>query len=225
MRRAPSSCCSPLGLLAAGCGGSSNDSAGTSTERRTATTDRDRGGRADGCSDVTVPEAREDGGATAAEGAPRSREDLQARLQDQLRLVHGHARPGQGAGHGGLARLAREGRVLRQHDLPPHRARLRDPGRRSDAVRNAAGPGYQTVDPPPADASYDQGRRRDGEDGRRGARDDREPVLRRQRRRYAARFRRTTRSSATSRAGWTPSSASAASAIPTTRAGRRPALS
>ena len=43
------------------------------------------------------------------------------------------------------------------------------------------GPGYSTVDPPPADSTYTEGRRRDGQDGRRARRNLGQPVLRRQR--------------------------------------------
>ena len=138
MRRALPILVLALALLAAGCGDSSDDTAGTTTAttpsrptrpRRTSTATVG----ADGCSDVTVPDGARGRRRDGAEGAPRSREDVQARVQDQLRLVHGHARPGQGARHDGLARLAREGRLLRRHDLPPDRAGLRDPGRRSDA--------------------------------------------------------------------------------------------
>ena len=37
--------------------------------------------------------------------------------------------------------------------------------------RGSGGPGYTTVDTPPQDATYTNGRRRDGEDRRRGRRD------------------------------------------------------
>ena len=57
-------------------------------------------------------------------------------VRDELRLVHGHARPRARAEDDGLARRAREGRLLRRHDLPPHRPGLRDPGRRPDADRH-----------------------------------------------------------------------------------------
>ena len=45
------------------------------------------------------------------------------------------------------------------------------------------GPGYETVDTPPAGATLHARRRRDGEGRRRGARDRRQPVLHRHRRR------------------------------------------
>ena len=53
------------------------------------------------------------------------------------------------------------------------------------------GPGYSTVDVPPSDAAYTEGRRRDGEGGERAAGDVRQPVLRRHRarRRAPARLR------------------------------------
>ena len=59
---------------------------------------------------------------------------LRADVRDELRLVHGHARPGARAEDGRVARRARGGRLLRRHDLPSRRPGLRDPGRRPDAV-------------------------------------------------------------------------------------------
>ena len=137
MRRAIPILILALALLAAGCGGSDDTAGTTATTASTdttatdtaATVGRGRLQRRQGAEGARGRRRDE------AEGAPRSREDVQARVQDQLRLVHGHARSGQGARHVGLARLAREVRLLRQHDLPPHRAGLRDPGRRSDAGR------------------------------------------------------------------------------------------
>ena len=40
--------------------------------------------------------------------------------------------------------VALSGRLLRQHDVPPHRAGLRDPGRRPDAIRGPAAPATKT---------------------------------------------------------------------------------
>ena len=136
MRRAALILLSVLMLLAAGCGSSSNDESAAATEATTteATTTAGRVQRRRGAAGARG--RNRDG----AEGAARSREDLQARLQDELRLVHGHARSREGARHVGLARLAREVGLLRRHDLPPHRPRLRDPGRRPDPDREAAGP-------------------------------------------------------------------------------------
>ena len=111
-------------------------SAATSTEAttETTTTDTTTAAAADGCTDVAAPAAARGRRRHGAEGAPRPREDLQPRLQDELRLVHGHARPRDGAGDRGVARLAREVGLLRRHDLPPDRPGLRDPGRRPDPV-------------------------------------------------------------------------------------------
>jgi len=47
----------------------------------------------------------------------------------------------------------------------------------------SGGPGYTTIDPPPADARYTQGRRGDGKDAGGAGGDCRQPVLRRHRRR------------------------------------------
>ena len=76
------------------------------------------------------------------------------------------------------------------------------------------GPGYSTVDTPPADATYTARRRRDGEDRCRAGRHCGQPVLRRHRRRRRA-CRPTTRSSARSPRGSTWSTRSASSAAPT----------
>ena len=91
---------------------------------------------------------------------------------------------------GGSFKYAGRQGLLRRHDLPPHRAGLRDPGRRPEGRRHrrprllgrrgaAEGPRVR------------QGRRGDGQDRRRAVRHVRQPVLRRHRRgrRAAARLR------------------------------------
>ena len=65
MRRALPILILALALLAAGCGGSrTTPRHGTTTSATTRTSTATATVGADGCSDVTVPEAREDGGAT-----------------------------------------------------------------------------------------------------------------------------------------------------------------
>ena len=89
---------------------------------------------ADGCTDVDVPPAREDGGATA----PTERLDPEKTYDLVFETNCGSFTVTldleTGTGDGCLARLAREVGLLRRHDLPPDRPRLRDPGRRPDAV-------------------------------------------------------------------------------------------
>ena len=53
-------------------------------------------------------------------------------VRHDLWLVHGHPRSEARAEHCRVARRARQRRLLRQHDLPSRRSRVRDPGRRSD---------------------------------------------------------------------------------------------
>ena len=151
---------------------------------------RRRSSATGGCTEVKRrPRARTE--ARSAEGAARPREDLQARLQDELRLVHGHARPRVGPGDRRVARLAREGGLLRRHRLPPDRAGLRDPGRRPDADRRRAAPATRRSTHPPADARYVKGVVAMAKTAGRGAGDVGEPVLRRHggRRRPAAGLR------------------------------------
>ena len=126
-----------------------------------------------------------------------------------VRIVHGDARPEARPQDDRVARRARAGRLLRRHDLPPRRPGLRDPGWRPDADRlrrTGLLDGRQAA----VGCEVHEGRRRDGEDRRRGARDVGQPVLRRHRPRTPA-FRPTTRSSARSRTEWTRSSGSRSS--------------
>ena len=76
--------------------------------------------------------------------------------------------------------VAGQGRLLRRHGLPPHRARLRHPGRRPDGV----GRGWSRVQdrrPTPCGRCVHEGRRGDGKGGGRSARNRGEPVLHRHR--------------------------------------------
>ena len=101
------------------------------TTEETATDDDGRQGGVQGGRRTA---AREDGGATAPTERLDPEQTLHADVPDELRRLHGHPRPGSSRRARGLARLARARRLLRRHDLPPHRARLRDPGRRPDAA-------------------------------------------------------------------------------------------
>ena len=161
MRRAISILILVLACSRPGCGDSSDDDRGHD-DRADHAPSRPTRPRRDGRRG-RLHRRRRAGGARGrrrdrAEGAARPGEDLQARLRDELRLVHGHARPQAQAPAtaASLVSLAKAG-FYDDTDLPPHRARLRDPGRRPDAGRAAVGPGYQTVDPPPADATYTKG--------------------------------------------------------------------
>ena len=123
-----------------------------------------------------------------AEGADRAPErgpDLPRGRLDQLRRLHDHARSEGVAEDDGVVRSTRAQGLLRRHRLPPDRARLRDPGRRSDGDghRRARLPDRRHAGPVDAVHARDG---RDGEGRRRAARHVRQPVLRRHRRRRRA---------------------------------------
>ena len=128
-RKRSSSSCSPWPCsrpAAAARRATSRASTAATTTRRP-TGDRDVG--ADGCTDVDLPPARKDGGATA----PKERLDPEKTYKLVFKTNCGsftvtldlEKAPATAA----VARLAREGRLLRRHDLPPDRSGLRDPGR------------------------------------------------------------------------------------------------
>ena len=117
-----------IAVAIAGCGGDEDTATPGTTETTTTTA------QAGECDSVEAPEARADGGATA----PTERLDPEQTWTLDFEtscgsfvvtLDHGRC-----ACDGGLARVARRGRLLRRHGLPPDRARVRDPGRRSDPV-------------------------------------------------------------------------------------------
>ena len=84
----------------------------------------------------TRPRRRDDDRKLTDEHLKLERPRRTARLRDELRRLHGHARPEGVAERDRLARLAREARLLRRHVLPPDRPGLRDPGRRPDRYRH-----------------------------------------------------------------------------------------
>ena len=192
MRRALLILLLALGLLAAGCGGSSSDERRhehRGDRRPTATTDDATAG-ADGCTDVDVPAAREDGGATA----PKERLDPEKTYDLVFKTNCGsftvtldlETAPATAASLVSLAKAGFYDDTIFHRIVPGFVIQGGDP-----TQSGSGGPGYQTVDPPPADATLHEGRRRDGEDRRRAGRNLRQPVLRRHRRRRrpAARLR------------------------------------
>ena len=194
MRRALPILILALALLAAGCGGSDDTAGTTATTESTDTTATATVG-ADGCSDVTVPEAREDGGATE----PKERLDPEKTYKLVFKTNCGSFTvtldQAQGARHLGLARLAREGRA----STTTRSSTASCPGfviQGGDPTQaGSGGPGYQTVDPPPAGSKYTEGVVAMAKTGAESAGNVGQPVLRRQRP-DAGRCRRTTRSSA-----------------------------
>ena len=104
--------------------------------------DRDRDGNARGHRRRAGQRLREGRQARAqgrrvreAEAAARPGEDLRRDGEDQLRRVRDHARRQARAEDGRLVRVPRRQGLLRRARLPPHRPRLRDPGRRSERRR------------------------------------------------------------------------------------------
>ena len=133
-----------LALLAAGCGG--DDEATETAPSTTGTGEHDdgRGHTAEAATGTTEgrtpaarhpPAPREEAAPTGPRAALDEGTTYSLVFRDELRLVHRQARPGDRPRDVRLARAARARRVLRRHDLPPHRPRLRDPGRRSHADR------------------------------------------------------------------------------------------
>ena len=96
----------------------------------------DRSSASGGCTDVEAPAARKDGGAKA----PKQRLDPEKTYKLVFKTNCGSFTVTLdlelSAGDRRVARLAREGGLLRRHRLPPDRAGLRDPGRRPDADRH-----------------------------------------------------------------------------------------
>ena len=144
-------------LLAAGCGGSSGDSAATTQESTgsTGTTTTAVVG-ADGCTDVAVPPAREDGGATA----PKERLDP----EKTYRLVFDtncgtftvtldlKSAPATAASLVSLAKSGFYDNTIFHRIVPGFVIQGGDPTQSGNG-----GPGYQTVDPPSSDARYVKG--------------------------------------------------------------------
>jgi peptidyl-prolyl cis-trans isomerase B (cyclophilin B) len=145
------------GLLAAGCGGSSDDTAGAtqaSTEAAGTTTSVTVG--ADGCSDVTVPPARADGGATA----PKERLDPEKTYKLVFDTNCGSftvtldltSAPATSASLVSLARAKFFDDTIFHRIVPGFVIQGGDP-----TQSGSGGPGYQTVDAPATGAQYVKG--------------------------------------------------------------------
>lgn len=146
-------------LLTAGCGGSSGDTAATSTEATTdatTTTAGDTTAEANGCSDVPVPPARKDGGATAPKERldPEKTYDLVFKTNCgsftvRLDLVRA---PATAASLVSLAKSGFYDKMIFHRIVPGFVIQGGDP-----TQSGGGGPGYQTVDPPPAGSTYVKG--------------------------------------------------------------------
>ncbi len=147
-----------LGLLVSGCGGSSSDEAATSTAAATDATTAagDTTAGADGCTDVDVPAAREDGGATA----PKERLDPEQTYNLVFATNCGSftvtldlaAAPATAASLVSLAKAGFYDDTIFHRIVPGFVIQGGDP-----TQSGAGGSGYKTVDPPPADAAYTKG--------------------------------------------------------------------
>jgi peptidyl-prolyl cis-trans isomerase B (cyclophilin B) len=148
-----------LALLAAGCGGSSGDTAATTaTTATTGSTDTTATATVgpDGCSDVTVPEAREDGGATA----PKERLDPEKTYKLVFKTNCGSftvtldqaKAPATSASLVSLAKAGFYDNTIFHRIVPGFVIQGGDPTQAGNG-----GPGYQTVDPPPSGSTYTEG--------------------------------------------------------------------
>ena len=155
----------------AGCGGSDSE---TTTESVATSPDE--------CATVEAPEARDPATSEAPTEPLDTSKTHTLDVRDLVWIVHRHARSGARTEDDGVARRARRVRLLRRHDLPPGRPRLRHPGRRSDAIRRRRS---WLLDGRRASVrrGVSAGHRRDGQVASRGTGHVGEPVLRRHRRR------------------------------------------
>jgi peptidyl-prolyl cis-trans isomerase B (cyclophilin B) len=148
-----------LGLLGAGCGDSSSDSAATTTETtstETTSTDTTVDTATNGCTDVVAPAPREDGGATA----PKERLDREKTYNLVFETNCGSftvtldlaTAPATATSLVALARAGFYNDTIFHRIIPGFVIQGGDP-----TQSGSGGPGYQTVDPPPADATYTKG--------------------------------------------------------------------
>ncbi len=159
MRRAALILVLALTVLAAGCG-DSNDDAATSTTASTATTDGTSTTTAtvgaDGCTDVSVPAAREDGGATK----PKERLDPEVTYKLVFKTNCGSftvtldqaKAPATTASLVSLSKAGFYDDTIFHRIVPGFVIQAGDPTQKGNG-----GPGYETLDPPPSDTTYDQG--------------------------------------------------------------------
>jgi peptidyl-prolyl cis-trans isomerase B (cyclophilin B) len=144
-----------LAVAVAGCGGSSSDSASGGDATTDATTTNTATG-ADGCSDVDAPPARDDGGQTAPKERldPEKTYDLVfetscGSFTVRLDLVKA---PATAASLVSLAKSGFYDNTIFHRVVPGFVVQGGDP-----TQSGSGGPGYQTVDPPPADSIYVEG--------------------------------------------------------------------
>ena len=153
-----------FGLLAAGCGNSSSDSAATSTEPTStetastepASTETTADVATNGCTDVAAPAPREDGSATA----PKERLDPEKTYNLLVKTNCGSftvtldlaKAPATTASLVSLAKSGFYDDMIFHRIIPGFVIQGGDP-----TQSGSGGAGYQTVDAPPADARYTKG--------------------------------------------------------------------
>lgn len=143
-----------LGLVAAGCGTSSDEGTATDTEPQTETLTESTGTAE--CSDAKVPPAREDGGAIE----PTERLDPEKTYDLVVETNCGTFtitldQAGAPATSASLVALATDGfydNTIFHRIVPGFVIQGGDP-----TQTGSGGPGYKTVDVPPADAAYTKG--------------------------------------------------------------------
>jgi len=147
-----------VALGAAGCGGSSDESSGTTTEAATTevTTTTSSGSASGGCTQVDAPAPREDGGATE----PKERLDPEKTYELVFKTNCGSftitldldSAPATAASLVSLAKAGFFDNTIFHRIVPGFVIQGGDP-----TQTGTGGPGYQTVDPPAADAKYTSG--------------------------------------------------------------------
>lgn len=149
-----------LGLLVAGCGGSSDDSSGGSTDTTTEVADTTvttpTATSPGGCTDVDIPPPRADGGAKA----PKERLDPEKTYNLAVKTNCGSftitldlaKAPATTASLVSLAKSGFYDAMIFHRIIPGFVIQGGDP-----TQSGSGGAGYQTVDPPPSDASYTEG--------------------------------------------------------------------
>ena len=158
MRRALPILILAFALLAAGCGGSDDTAGTTVTTESTESTDTTATASvgADGCSDVAVPEAREDGGATE----PKERLDPEKTYKLVFKTNCGSftvtldqaKAPATSASLVSLAKSGFYDNTIFHRIVPGFVIQGGDPTQAGNG-----GPGYETVDPPPSGSTYTEG--------------------------------------------------------------------
>jgi len=144
-----------LGLLGAGCGSSSSDSAATSTDETTSA-ETTAGVATAGCTDVAAPAPREDGNATE----PKERLDPEKTYNLVFKTNCGSftvtldlaTAPATATSLVALSKSGFYDNTIFHRIVPGFVIQGGDP-----TQSGSGGAGYQTVDPPPADASYTKG--------------------------------------------------------------------